>query len=173
MHGPGQLRRLLAHGLTCPGIEQRRGRLLDDLLIAPLDRTFALAQMDDIAVLVAQHLDFDVAWMVDVFLDEEPIIAERGCRLGTGTRKALSELTGGAGNSHAFAAAAGRSLDHHGKTDAGCNQLSLGRRSNNADMTRHDGHTRGGCELLRFDLVAHAPNGAWIRADEHDACSGN
>src|SRR5687767_5343864 len=103
MHGPGQLHRLLAHGLTCPSIEQRQGRLLDDLLIAPLDRAFALAQMDYIAVLVAQHLDFDVAWMVNVFLDEEPIIAERGCRLGPGALKALSELIGGAGNSHTFA----------------------------------------------------------------------
>jgi hypothetical protein len=32
-------------------------------LVTALDRAFALAEMDKIAVLVAQHLDFDVAWI--------------------------------------------------------------------------------------------------------------
>ena len=42
-HRPGQRDGLLAHGLAGPGVEQRRGRLLDDLLVAALDRAFALA----------------------------------------------------------------------------------------------------------------------------------
>ena len=33
---------------------------LDDLLIAPLDRTVALEEVDHLAAAVAEHLDFDV-----------------------------------------------------------------------------------------------------------------
>src|SRR6185312_16063418 len=59
-------------------VEQRRRRLLDHLLIAPLDRALALAEVDDIAVLVAEHLDFDVAGIGDELLDEHAVVAERG-----------------------------------------------------------------------------------------------
>ena len=60
-HRLGQRDRLLAHLLARRGVEQRRRRLLHDLLVAALDRAFALAEMDDVAVLVAQHLDLDMA----------------------------------------------------------------------------------------------------------------
>ncbi len=60
-HRLGQRDGLLAHPPARLGIEQRRGRLLDDLLVAALDRAFALAEIDDVAVLVAEQLDLDVA----------------------------------------------------------------------------------------------------------------
>ena len=41
--------------------DHRRGRLLDDLLVAALDRALALAQVDDVALGVRHHLDLDVA----------------------------------------------------------------------------------------------------------------
>ncbi len=42
--------------------EHHGGRaFLDHLLMAALDGAFALAQMNQMAVLVAEHLDFDVA----------------------------------------------------------------------------------------------------------------
>ena len=45
--------------------DQRRRALLDHLLMAPLDRALALAQVDHVAVLVAQQLDFDVPRALD------------------------------------------------------------------------------------------------------------
>src|SRR4029078_13058888 len=69
--------RLLSHFLSGRGIEQRRWRLLDDFLVAALDRALALAEVDDIAVLVAKHLNFDVTRIRDEFLDEDSIISER------------------------------------------------------------------------------------------------
>src|SRR4029079_15786903 len=80
IHRPGQRHRLLAHGLARLLIQKRRRRLFDDLLVAPLDRAFALAQMDDIAVLVTQYLDFDMARIDDELLDEDAIVAERRLR---------------------------------------------------------------------------------------------
>ena len=49
IHGLGERDRLLAHLAACCFVEQRRGRLLDDLLVAALDRAFALAEIDHIA----------------------------------------------------------------------------------------------------------------------------
>ena len=41
-------------------IEVRRRGDLDDLLMPPLHRAIALEQMDEVAVLVAEQLHFDV-----------------------------------------------------------------------------------------------------------------
>ncbi len=54
VHGLGQRDGLLAHLAAGGLVEQRRRRLLDDLLVAALDRAFALAEIDDVAVLVAR-----------------------------------------------------------------------------------------------------------------------
>lgn len=37
------------------------GRFLDELLVAALERAFALAELNDVAVRVAEDLDFDVS----------------------------------------------------------------------------------------------------------------
>ena len=76
IHGFGERDRLLAHLAARCFVEQRRGRFFDDLLIAALDRAFALAEIDHVAVLVAEHLDFDVARIDDEFFDEDAIVAE-------------------------------------------------------------------------------------------------
>ncbi len=83
---------LRAHLRARGFIEQRRRRFLDDLLVAALDRAFALAQMNDIAVLVAEHLNFDVARIDDEFLDEDAIVAEGRLRLGLRARKAIGDF---------------------------------------------------------------------------------
>ena len=54
IHGLRQRDRLLAHLAAGGLVEQRRRRLLDDLLIAALDRAFALAEIDHVAMLVAR-----------------------------------------------------------------------------------------------------------------------
>ena len=72
----GELHRLLAHRLARRFVDERRGRLFDDFLVATLDRAFALAQIDEVAVRVAEHLDLDVARLLDELLDEDAIVAE-------------------------------------------------------------------------------------------------
>src|SRR5581483_9716278 len=106
--------RLLTHLPAGGSIEQRRRRLLDDLLVAALDRALALAEIDDVAVLVAQHLDFDMARIDDELLDEYAVVAEGGLRLRAGAREPLRHLGPRMRDAHALAAAAGRGLDHHG-----------------------------------------------------------
>ena len=106
--------RLRAHLLARRLVEQRRRRLLDDLLVAALDRAFALAEMDDVAVLVAEHLDFDVARIDDEFLDEHAVVAERRSSPPSArARKPSATSALRVRDAHALAAAAGRGLDHH------------------------------------------------------------
>ena len=78
---------------------------------AALDGAFALAQMYDVATLVAQHLDLDMARLGDEFLDEDAVVAEggfsprpwrRGTRRGPPRRSKAMRI--------ALAAAAGRRL---------------------------------------------------------------
>jgi hypothetical protein len=63
---------MAARGLADEG----RRRLLDHLLVAALDRAFALMQVHHVAVRIAQHLDLDVARALDELLDEHPVVAE-------------------------------------------------------------------------------------------------
>src|SRR5579863_4712513 len=67
---------LLAHLRARLGVKQWTRRFFDDFLIAALDRALALAEIDDVAVLVAQNLNFDVARIGNEFLDEDAVVAE-------------------------------------------------------------------------------------------------
>ena len=167
--GLRQRDRLLAHLLARRLIEQRRRRLLDDLLVAALDRAFALAEIDDVAVLVAEHLDFDVARIDDEFLDEHAVVAERGLRLRLRAREALRDLALRLGDAHALAAAAGRGLDHHRIADLVGDLHRVLLVVDHAEMARHGRDLGGGGGLLGFDLVAHRGDGVGVRPDEHDA----
>ena len=48
-------------------IQLRSGALFHQLLVPPLHRAVALPKVDHVAVMVGQHLDLDVAGMLDVF----------------------------------------------------------------------------------------------------------
>ena len=52
------------------------GRLLQHLLVPALDGAVALEQRDGVAVCVGEHLDLDVAWRRQVFLDQNAVVAE-------------------------------------------------------------------------------------------------
>src|SRR5437667_12296700 len=58
------------------GIERRRWAFLPDLLMASLQRAIALAEMDGAAATIAEHLDFDVARLLQIFFQIDRGIAE-------------------------------------------------------------------------------------------------
>src|ERR1700761_1659059 len=76
----------------CPGrrIEQRRGGLLDDLLVAPLQAALAFAEMHDIAVRIGEHLYFDVPGPQYESLQEQCVVTERGGSLSPCTDQRLA-----------------------------------------------------------------------------------
>src|SRR5205085_9093420 len=77
-------------GGGCGGVTQaspqrrchgERGRLLDELLMTPLDAALALAQRHDPAERIGEHLNLDVAWPLEVLLEVHLSRPERLLRL--------------------------------------------------------------------------------------------
>src|SRR6185437_12659074 len=165
----GERDRLLAHFYARFAVKERTRRFLYDFLIAALDRAFALAQMNDVAVLVAQHLDFHVARIGDELFDEDAVVAEARLRLRAGALKTLAHLGRARGDAHAFAAAAGRRLDHHRVADLFGDLYRLFGVRDHPEMARHRRDLGARRRLLRLDLVAHGGDGFCIGPDEHDA----
>ncbi len=119
------------------GIDERARRLLDDLLVAALDRAFALAEMHDVAVRVAEHLDLDVARLLDVFLDKDPVVAKARFRLVLRAAEPLAQFGIVMRDAHALAAAAGRGLDHDRIADLPRDRDRMLGVRNDIEMARH------------------------------------
>src|SRR5579863_3001433 len=74
----------LAHGIGADladlkplrQIERGRGAFLKNLLMAALQRTIALAEMDRMALAIAQNLNFDMARIVEEFFEVDCVVAE-------------------------------------------------------------------------------------------------
>ena len=97
--------------------QRQRRRFLDQLLMAALDRALALAEMHDVAVVVAENLELDVARRFDVLLEVDVADAERGFGFALRRLDRLRELARRAHDAHAASAAARGRLDDDGIAD--------------------------------------------------------
>ena len=120
-------------------------------------------------MLVAEHLNLDVARIGDEFLDEDAVVAEGRLRLRTRAREALRDFLARMSDAHALAAAAGGRLDHHRETDLLSDFQRMRLILDHTEKTRHGGDFGVGGGLFRFDLVAHDGDGVRIRPDKDDA----
>ena len=84
---PSRSRSVARHG--------RRRRLLDQLLVAPLDAALALAEVDQVPVRIAQDLDLDVPGSLDVSLEQQAVVAERRRGLPARRRQRLRQRGAG------------------------------------------------------------------------------
>jgi len=164
--GQGRLAHLLAQVLEVLPVEERRRRLLDDLLIAPLDGAVALTQVDDVAPGIAEDLELDVVGVLDELLDVDAGVAEGLLGLGPRRVVALDQGDVVVGGTHAAAATAGDRLDHHRIPDA----MGLTNRDRlvlNKPLTaRCNRNPCGNHRPSRLTLVAHHSNDFWGRSDE-------
>jgi hypothetical protein len=62
--------------IALPGRDPRRRRFFDDLLVAALQRAVAFAEVDHISVVISEHLDLDVARLLQEFLHIDFGVAE-------------------------------------------------------------------------------------------------
>ena len=81
----------MANSLAQRGRQQRRGTFFDHLLVAPLDRAIALAEVDDVAVLIGHDLKLDVMRVDDQLLDINLGVPESFLRFRSRAVKALHE----------------------------------------------------------------------------------
>src|SRR5581483_4222442 len=152
-------------------LDERRRRFLDDLLVAALNGTIALAQVNNLPLVVAENLKFDVVGVFDVFLDINPGIAEGFLGFVAGGVVALDEGNVVVGDPHAAPAAAGDSLDHDGIANAlGAGQgiLLAFDGAVRAGRNRHAGFLG---EFAADGLVFEGLHGTRAGADEPDVAA--
>ncbi len=156
-------RRVQQFGLL--GREERRGRLLDELLVTALQRAVAGRDDDDGAGGVGEALRLDVPRLVEVLLDEALAAAERGDGLPYGRVEQLGNLFAGAGDLEAASAAAEGRLDRDRQADLVDERENLVGIRNRVERSRR----QGGADLLgdvsRGDLVAEPLDRVGRRAD--------
>ena len=133
---------LCAHRVAGFGIQKGTGGLFNDLLIAALDRAFALAQVDDITLLVGEHLDFDVTGRDDKLLDENTVIAKAGLRFVLRSTKAFTNRRIVLGHAHPFAATASAGLKHDRIAQIAGNRYRLVSRTHHTQVTGDGGDSR-------------------------------
>ncbi len=145
-----------------------RRRLLDHLLVAALQRAFALEQRDHVAMGVTEHLHLDMARRGDQLLDQEAVVAEGRGRLAPRAGDGFLELAGRGDGAHAPASASCRRLDQHRIAEA-----IGGRRERReglilAVIAGHHRHAAAFHQRLRRRLRAHQADGRGRRADEDE-----
>ncbi len=152
--------------LADPGAERvvdgGRRRLLDELLVAALDRAVALAQVDHVAVRVGEDLDLDVARVLDVSLHVHGRVREVLLPLAGGCVERALGVGRPADDLHALAAAAGRRLDDQRVADLGSQRDDLRGGGDRVDRTRDDRHAGG----------AHRRTGSRLRPHQLDRRRG-
>ena len=106
-----------AHARARVGVEVGRGRDLDDLLVAALERAVALVEVDDLAGAVGEHLDLDVPRVDHGLLEVERRVAEGRLGLALGGLERVAQALGRLDPAHAAAAATADRLDEDGEAD--------------------------------------------------------
>ena len=146
-----------------------RRRLLDHLLVPPLDRAFALDERDHRAVLVAQHLDLDVARTLDEPFEVDRRLAEGGPRLGPRALDPRRDPLGAGDAAHPPSAAAGHRLDEQRITHLVGPRPQLGLRQGVGQRPGAGHHRHPGVDgrLPGRRLPPHRFDDAGVRPDEH------
>ncbi len=168
----GRRHRRLAHLAAHLGGEHRRGRLLDHLLVAALDGALPLEEMDRIPVVVGQDLKLDVAGLLDVLLDKDAPVAERGRGLPLRPVHRPRKMFGLVDDPHALAAAPGRRLDEHRIANVLGDLLPLFRAGDRVGRAGRHRHPRLLHELTGGRLVPHRPDRRRRRPHEVNAGLG-
>ncbi len=145
------------------GIDAGRRRLLEHLLVPPLDRAVALAEMDAVPLRIEEDLDLDVAAAFDQPLEDEPVVAEGRGRLPPSGREGIGQRGGVADRAHALAATAGRRLHEQRITDRRGGRDERGVGLVGVVVAGEDRDAERGREPASGGLVAHRPDGRWGR----------
>ncbi len=166
--GLGRLYRSFAHGAAQLGGEAWRRRLFNHFLMAALDRAVAFVQVQAVAVLVGEDLDFHMARFEHVFLDQHARIAERRLRLALGGRQRLGQVRLAFDHLHALAAATGGGLEQHRVADLFRGSTEGFHVLRFAVVARHQRHAGFFHQRLGGGLAAHGVDGrgGWAEEDQ-------
>ena len=147
--------------------DARARRLLDELLVPPLDRAVALAEVDDVAVRVREDLHLDVPRILEVLLDVDVGVREEALALARGPLERGRALLLRARHVKALAPAPAGGLERHRVADRARRRERVLRRGERLHRARHHGHARLLHQAPGGRLDAHALDRLGRRPDEH------
>ena len=142
-HGLGCTRGCVTHGLTPFGCHAGGGCLFQHLLMTALHRAIAFVQMQAMALLVGEYLDFDMPRALKIFLDQHLVVAEAGNGLALARGQRRGEFFRMRNHAHAFAATTGTGLQQHGVANAIRCPLQSDQGLVGPVIARHHRHTGG------------------------------
>ena len=117
---------------------------------------------------VAQHLNFNMARLLNKLFNEHAVVAKAVARFVAATGKTFQSFLVVEGHTQAFAAAASTGFNHHRVADALGNFDRLLGRVYRVVHAGYAVHPRSASQLFRLDLVAHSCDGAVLGADENN-----
>ena len=133
-----------------------------------LDRALALEERNHAAVLVGQHLELDVARILDVLFHVKLAVAEGVGRLGKRRMEHVGQFLGVAHDAHAAPAATGLGFENDRIAHFLGPLLRLFGRRQNAVRARQNGHPGLLHGLARLFFFAHQSRHFRRRPDEFD-----
>ena len=163
----------LAHRGARGLVDRRARRLLDQLLVAALDRAFALEVVHAVPVAIEHHLDLDVARVVQIALEIEATVAERGQRFARCGAERARHLVRFAHHADALASATCGRLDGDRIADALSVADGLLDVVDRILEARHGRHASLVHRAAALDLVAHHGDGTGRRTDPGEARVGH
>ena len=145
-----------------------RRSFLQQFLVATLDRAFAFAEMNHIAVFVGQNLYLYVPRTLDITLDINGTIFKRHEGLGLSEFEVCGEIVLRSDDPHSASATARRRLNNYRETDLNCEFFSLVGRFDGFGTSGQDRDP--GCFHCPpgLDLIAHHSDHTWTRPDKFD-----
>ncbi len=152
------------------GVHGWRGRLLDDLLVAALQRAVAFAEVDGAAMGVTEDLHLDVTGGRQPPLQEHPVVVECGRRLATGRRQSFRQVVEIGDDPHAAAAPAGGGLDQQRCAQPRCLPDQGGVVQVDTGIAGHDRHTRRLGQPASLHLVTQRAHRRRRRAHPDQPC---
>ena len=156
--------------LACLLVDARCWRFFENFLVAALQRTVAVTQVDGVALTVGKHLNFHVAWIGEEFFQIDHRVAERRASFGASQFGRGDQVFFFVYHAHAAATAAASGFDDYRVADFTANRQSsffvFRQRAVGAGYGRYASGDHG---VLGRNLVAHQANGVGFRADKGEA----
>src|SRR5688572_19115749 len=110
--------------------------------MASLDRALALEEMNNVAMLVAKNLEFDVAWFCDIFFNEDRSISESRSRFTDGAFHLFLKFSFILNDAHSFPATTSARFDQDRVANVRSNFLGSIHIGNGLGCSRHERHVK-------------------------------
>src|SRR5581483_8271837 len=158
----------LAHPLAQFRGHHRLRRFFQKLLMPTLDRALALAEIDALAVFIGHYLNFDVTRTLDIALNVNVAVLERGGCFSRSGFQRVSEFTFRVNDAHSATATAAGCFDDDGITDLvrelnpflfGLNRAFAARKNRDASLFHR---------IPGRNFFAHQPDHLRAWSDEFD-----